>query len=470
MAEGRRPSTRGVFEAAIAAVLSGAGYPIATYSFGALGFSPEEWERQWFGNLVAMSAIAVFAFFGSYFRSRAHDKDGELSDLQNDLRDRQEKLDKARSDLIAAQLRCDDLQAKLPETVLDLARRELRDGNEKPARHAIEVWLEQEGPFAGRLLLLLADWAAEHAIGDHRAAAFSVAERYASAAIALDPRGRDALDLLKDLSGLVTAEAQALPEFSVALEVLHGIDLTSRIDAEQIARAIEGAREARRLEQQGRYHLAIRMIDRVVVIFRSQIGSRALQTLRARQLKSRLLTALGHYHDALDEVRDVVLVQNSTPTIGRDHPDTLSSRDQLAVILAHLGAYAEARTVLEQVIAAWSASPDFGPDHPDTLSSRHQLAMVLNHLGDYAEARTVVEQVIAARSASPDFGPVHPYTLSSRHHLAVILDHLGDYAEAMTVLEQVIASRSASPDFGPDHPYTVSSRHQLAVILDHLGA
>jgi hypothetical protein len=83
----RRPSTRGVFEGAIAATVCGGCYPLATYSFSFFGYAPEDWAKAWLANIFGTSVIAIFAFVGRYNYVRFRDRDGEIDDARTDLAD-----------------------------------------------------------------------------------------------------------------------------------------------------------------------------------------------------------------------------------------------------------------------------------------------------------------------------------------------------------------------------------------------
>jgi hypothetical protein len=228
----RRPTTRGVFEGAIAATVCGAGYPIATYLLSLLsifGYSPDEWAKTWLSSVFGTTLIAVLAFVGRYTHVRYRDKDGEINDLKADLHDRQEKLDKVRSDLVASRMRSDNLEGKVPETALAAAKMKLRDNNFTEADKALMGWIERGGEVVSKILLLRAEWAVARAVAHLRASGLVAAEAYVTASITLWTENRDAILLLNELQILKAEEAHSLPSLTVALAQLqeYGVELVN---------------------------------------------------------------------------------------------------------------------------------------------------------------------------------------------------------------------------------------------------
>jgi hypothetical protein len=140
------------------------------------GLAPEDWAKAWLANLLGTTLIAIFAFVGRYNYIRFRDTEGEFDDLKADLTNRQQKLDKLRSDFIGLKLHCDDLQARLPETALAVANKEMNADKFTEADQALTRWLENEGEFVSKLLLHRAKWADARAVGDLRAQGMVAAE------------------------------------------------------------------------------------------------------------------------------------------------------------------------------------------------------------------------------------------------------------------------------------------------------
>jgi tetratricopeptide (TPR) repeat protein len=342
-----------------------------------------------------------------------------IEQLRDDVARRDQALQEARIRTEHLERRSAELEGRLAETALAAAQKEWRDGNDALANRALQGWLEQEGEAISRLLLHRADWASGHAVGELRSAGLAVGESFANAAIVLWPANKEAKELYDDLVTLRRTEAHAQLPFLPALTTIDSEAVKVRFAAEEVEEALAAETEAERLTYQGIYHLAIRLSDRAVILFRRQLGQNALQTLRARRLRAEILRHRGYYADAFAEIDCVVRGAATNPALGPDHPETLASRHALAFVLRALGRSAEALPIIEQVAEATPANPAFGPEHPNTLTSRLMLADVLTDLGRLAEALPIIEQVAGAAAASPALGPEHPNTLASRQLLAL---------------------------------------------------
>lgn len=197
--------------------------------------------------------------------------------------------------------------------------------------------------------------------------------------------------LLGDLVALRTIEAQAQPPFPQALAALDSDAVKLRFDAEEVEPALAADAEAERLMDRGFYHLAVPLINRTVTLLHRQLGPNALQTLRARGRRVRLLSRRCRYADALAEINSVVKIATASPALGPEHPNTLTNRYLLAEVLYNFGRSAEALPIISEVAEAMAASPALGPEHPNPLACRYLLAQVLGDLGRAAEGLTKVE-------------------------------------------------------------------------------
>ena len=428
--------------------------------------------KQWFADasplanaIQIVGPIVGFVFWFLYRRLRH--KDGLIEDLRDDLADRKSKLDKARSELKVAEDRAAGLEAKLAHTALARADGEREQGNHTRANHVLREWVESEGDAISALLMRRARWAASHASGEVLEMGLTVAEAYAIAATVFDPEMNLGVALVEDIEAFRTAEGLWVPPL---MQALAGFDdrADNLFDIDRVSEANTAESEASDLLRRGHYHLARAQIERALELRVQTVGSEALSTLRAQQLKCQVLLRLGHDDEALPLARATLEAQETIPALGPTHPDTLASRFLVAQILNSLGddeALPIARTTLE----ARETSPALGPTHPDTLASRALVAQILTTLGHDDEALPIARATLEAHETSPALGPTHPDTLVSRSLVANILTRLGQHDEALPIARATLEAQETSPALGSAHPDTLVSRALVAKILHSLG-
>jgi tetratricopeptide (TPR) repeat protein len=329
------------------------------------------------GALLAGGGIAY-----GWMRRRISDKETELESLRNERDDRDRRLHAKAAEARQLQELCDRLKQRLADTALAKAEREWREGNDEPANHALRDWLEQEGKPISRLLQFQAEWAASRAVGDLRPAGLSAAEGFAAGALSLWPENSEAIDLANDMANFRMLEAQERLPFPSALAVLRDRDADLlHFQAELVEQALAEAAEAAGHLGRGLYHLAMPLIERAVMLLRQQLSPNALQTLRARRLRARLLYKRGYYSDALKEIEGVAAAAETSPELGPENIETLYSRHWLATLLDACGRSAEALPIIEKVAAAQAENSALGLNHPHTQASRTLHAAVLRKLG-----------------------------------------------------------------------------------------
>jgi tetratricopeptide (TPR) repeat protein len=174
-----------------------------------------------------------------------------------------------------------------------------------------------------------------------------------------------------------------------------------------------------------------------------------------------LLIDQGHYNDAENILRSVVLVR--TRVLGPEHPDTLKSRGRLDGALWKEYKYVEADADSRALIKL--EEKVLGPEHPDTLSARSVLANLLRDQDKFAEAEKEDAELIKLREKV--LGPEHLDTLRSRNNLAAELNDQGRFSEAEAQYREIIKVREKV--LGPEHPDTLWSRNNLAVALNDQG-
>jgi hypothetical protein len=266
---------------------------------------------------VTLAATARW-YIHRYIHARLRDKDGEISDLKADIAHRQESLDTLRSTLQTSKVRYDQLEARLAETALATAEKELRDNNFTLADAALERWLETEGKSVSELLFHRAEWAAAHAAGDLRAPGLAAAEAYAIAAVALWRENHAAVDLLGDVAVLKAGEAQPSPSVGVALAQLEeGAVELFKPDLVELANISEA--EAHRRWFLGQYHAALPAVERSLGLRNWTVGRTAVQTIGTQRLKADILNCLGRNDEALVVAKNALDACEANPNLGENH-------------------------------------------------------------------------------------------------------------------------------------------------------
>ena len=140
----------------------------------------------------------------------------------------------------------------------------------------------------------------------------------------------------------------------------------------------------------GHYHHAHALADTAFLAARRwTLGDRELLALRARYWRAIALDRLGRYGQALAEIdgteerRGILSLEEQSPDLGPNHPDTLGTRRLRARVLRALGRFGQALAEIDGteerpgILSLEEQSPDLGPNHPDTLSTRWLRASIL---------------------------------------------------------------------------------------------
>jgi hypothetical protein len=129
-----------------------------------------------------------------------------------------------------------------------------------------------------------------------------VAEAFARAAHTVWPQDNEALNLSEELKRCCNdARLKRIPPFREAFDTLADADPNRLLGAQLVDYGLELERRARILDSRGYFRLALLQIERVVRIFRSELGASSAQSLRARITRVRLLLWAGRAHYGLED-------------------------------------------------------------------------------------------------------------------------------------------------------------------------
>ncbi|MFF3372091.1 tetratricopeptide repeat protein [Streptomyces sp. NPDC002680] len=203
----------------------------------------------------------------------------------------------------------------------------------------------------------------------------------------------------------------------------------------------------------GQFEAAAQYFEHFVDTCRRRLGPLHPSTLTARHHLGDWQGEVGEYGEGIEAVDTLeALLNDMTPVLGPDHPDTLNTRRVLANCRAKTegppAAFAELERLLNDMVRV------LGRDHPHTLTTRRLLAGWQEDLADAIDAHVQLlpdlERVL---------GPDHLETLVARSELAHQHSLRGEMAEALEILEEVVPHMIRA--LGPTHPYTLKARNQL---------
>ncbi|MCB9762776.1 MAG: tetratricopeptide repeat protein [Alphaproteobacteria bacterium] len=251
------------------------------------------------------------------------------------------------------------------------------------------------------------------------------------------------------------------------------------------------------LRDQGRYHEALAMVERVLagapsgeplglaLTFQAQLGlyvarparpmvaslEQALELVSDREKgfvlseAARVASRLGDLAGARTHLERSLAIK--AKVLGtEEHPSVAASMHSLAGVLRAQGDLAGARTHLERSLAI-DKKVLGTEEHPDVAASMHSLAGVLRAQGDLAGARTHLERSLAIDKKVLGTEE-HPDVAASMHELAGVLSAQGDLAGARTHLERSLAILKKVLGT-EEHPDVAASMHELAGVLSAQG-
>jgi len=469
-------------------------------------------------NLLTIYHGVVPILFGliAVFAIRSRSKAKLIENLRKEREKQETVIANLQTEIDKLNEHIEKITPRLPEAVLNSARREQADNNLDLVHRALAGWMAEEGEAIAQILFMRAEWTLARAVGEARTKGLVASHAYCVAASVFSTDlaeaillRKDAEAMVRDLGGQASPLAESLRDFDEEARAYLG----AKYDQNAVVAALALFEEAIRRYQHAHYRAALLAIQVAEIWLQANEGRLSANMFRLLYWKSAILQRLGRYHEALHateesirgyqglptldpkkewlyrnqidlaqilydlgryqealrEAQTVVNARTNNQDFGAEHPQTLVSRLRAAKILERLGRYEDALHEAQAVVKARTGNRDFGTEHHDTLTSRYLVANILERLGRYEEALRETQAVVKARTNNQDFGAEHPETLTSRHLIAIILERLGRYEEALREAQAVVKARTSNQDFGTEHPHTLTSRFLVAQILDHLG-
>jgi tetratricopeptide (TPR) repeat protein len=238
------------------------------------------------------------------------------------------------------------------------------------------------------------------------------------------------------------------------LEVLKQIAALPADARAELARTLVLAREAARVEEQGRYAEGTPLRRQVLEIYRRHLGADHLETATGMEDLAVNLTNSRFYAEAQPLYEKALALRREA--LGEAHPGTAQSYDELAINLNAQGKYGEAEPSFQKALAI--SRQVWGEAHTNTALYYNNLATNLSAQGKYAEAEPLFRKALALHRQL--VGETHPGTAQCYHNLGANLKAEGKYAEAEPLCRKALALHRQL--MGEAHPYTAQCYNTLA--------
>ena len=334
--------------------------------------------------------------------------------------------------------------------------------SERSANDIVKDWIDYEGDYISHLLLRRAVWTHKHAAGYLRPMGLLAAKAYATAAVVLWPQNSEAITARDQLASYFKNEvgtcsiplSKALIEFDEKAEHFFEFDPNA---------GNVGYAEAERRLHDGRFDLALPMVELALSLYIKSLGEKSLETLRAKRLKAYIIDGQGHPEKALPIAEAVYSAFTTDPAFDPHQADALASGYLVANLLFDLRRNEEALKLAQDVESDMKVH--LPPLHYDDLVAGGLVARCLSGLRRYNEALEKAQSVRDAMLSR--LGPSHRETLAVRELISIILCWLGRRDEG---LKEAKDTASATADrLGADHPVTLQCGLNVAGIFYELG-
>ena len=209
------------------------------------------------------------------------------------------------------------------------------------------------------------------------------------------------------------------------------------------------------------HEVSAEAIERILPYYERTLRADHPTRLRARALRSTLLSRLGDQARALAEIREVLVLREKL--LAEGHPDLMAARRQYANCLSRIGDHPASRELWREILRTLE---EVRPEGRQPIANAQvMLASELQWFGEVQEARELFEAAHASLEevSTPD----DPQLLGARMLLGNVLREMGDLTTARALQESVVASLSES--LPAIHPSVLWARGALAVTLRDLG-
>jgi CHAT domain-containing protein/Tfp pilus assembly protein PilF len=224
---------------------------------------------------------------------------------------------------------------------------------------------------------------------------------------------------------------------------------------------VELSRRIVELYQQEKYHEAIPLAEKLVVLTKQARGPDDTETATAVNLLAMLHYQMGHYAKAEPLFEEALEIRQKV--LGREHPLTAQSLNNLAELYREMVDYAKAEPLHKEALEI--RQKVLGREHPLAALSLNNLASLYQAIGDYAKAESLFKEALQIRQKV--LGREHPDTAKSSSNLAELYRAMGDYAKAEPLYKEAL--QICQKVFGQERPDTAVSLNNLATLYRDMG-
>jgi len=247
----------------------------------------------------------------------------------------------------------------------------------------------------------------------------------------------------------------------VSRRVAHLEGARGRVHADTVA-AVEYL--AVLLHGLGRYHDAVKPLQRAVDCRLAVKGESHSQTLTAQRCLGRCLKDVGRLEEAEELFRN--MVECCEKTFGHHNPTTLLALSDLAMLVRSAGKHAIAIDLLGELLQRRQSKLDSWPADWEMMQLKRILAILLQGQGRFDEAQEHLTDLLdfAAESVAD---PLDIAVFQPQLDLAMLFKAMGDIVRAQDVFRQALSVCEAK--LGKHHHETLNCLEELAVLLQASG-
>jgi serine/threonine-protein kinase len=195
--------------------------------------------------------------------------------------------------------------------------------------------------------------------------------------------------------------------------------------------------------------------------FASELGPKARETIKARQLLGLILWDQSHYEQAEGELREVLALAQRE--LGPSDPVTIWATSNLGLAIRAQGRPDEALPYYREALGL--ARTSLGNEAQDTIGMIGNLAFLLAELDRLDEAEPLARE--AADLSRRHLGPDNPDTYLAIDKLAALVAQRDRLAEALPLHQEALQGMRRL--LGDRHSTTLGSIYSTAIVLRRLG-
>jgi tetratricopeptide (TPR) repeat protein len=205
------------------------------------------------------------------------------------------------------------------------------------------------------------------------------------------------------------------------------------------------------LQQEGRWHEAAVLHEKVVSLGRNKLGKKEL--VYAKNGLAHCYWRMGNYDRSVPLFEEIV--DGAKIEFGESHVDTLVAMSSLGINYCDAGQVNQAVSLLEKTLKSCQA--ELPPGHGVTTLTMNNLAIAYNASRRHEDALPLLEK--AFELYRHKFGNEHPETLLAMNNLASTYSKAGRQEQALELHKETLKLRREK--LGPDHFQTLESSQNL---------